>query len=57
MNFSIYVIGALISIGGLIYAGVLLHVSTQWIAVGAMVILGLAILSGVKATRQKDPSA
>ena len=57
MTFSIYVVGALILIGGLIYAGVLLHVSPPWIAVGAMVIFGLAILSGVKATRQKDPSA
>ncbi|MEO8500094.1 MAG: hypothetical protein ABI565_04210 [Vicinamibacteria bacterium] len=57
MTFAIYFAGALITIGGLIYAGVLLKVPPQWIAVGAIVILGLAILSGVKATRQKDPSA
>ena len=57
MTFSIYVTGAVITIGGLIYAGILLKVPGEWIAVGAIVILGLAILSGVASTRQKDPSA
>lgn len=56
MTFTIYVAGALITIAGLIYAGVLLKVPGQWIVVGAILILGLAILSGVKSTRQKDPS-
>jgi hypothetical protein len=31
-------------------------VPAHWIAVGAIVLLGIGILSGVKATRQKDPS-
>jgi hypothetical protein len=57
MTFAIYVAGALITIGGLVYAGVLLKVPGQWITVGAIVVLGLAILSGVKSTRQKDSSA
>ena len=56
MSFGIYVVGFLILIGGLIYGAVILHVPAQWIAVGAIVLLGLAILTGVKATRQKDPS-
>lgn len=56
MTFSIYIVGALITIGGLVYGGLLLKVPGQWIAVGAIVVLGLAILSGVKSTRQKDPS-
>ena len=43
-------------IGGLIYAAYLLHVPTHWIVVCAVVLLGLGILSGVKATRQKDPA-
>jgi len=54
MSFAIYITGFLIFIGGLIYGAVLLHVSPQWIAVGAIVLTGLAILTGVKATRQKD---
>ena len=56
MSFGIYVLGFLILIGGLIYGAVMLHVAAQWIAVGAIVLVGLAILKGVKATRQKDPS-
>jgi hypothetical protein len=43
-------------IGGLIYGAVLPRVAAHWIAVGAIVLLGLAILTGVKATRQRDPS-
>jgi len=31
-------------------------VPTQWIAVGAVVFIGIGILSAVKATRQKDPA-
>lgn len=55
MSFGLYVIGFLIFIGGLAYGAVLLHVTTHWIVVGAIVLTGIAILSGVKATRQKDP--
>jgi len=43
-------------IGGLVYAAHLIHMPAHWIVVGAIVLLGVGILSGVKATRQKDPS-
>jgi hypothetical protein len=56
MSFGIYIVGFLILIGGLIYAAVILHIAAHWIAVGAIVLLGLAVLTGVKSTRQKDPS-
>ena len=56
MSFTIYLIGFLILIGGLVWAAVLLHISAQWIAVGAIVLVGLALLKGVQATRGKDPS-
>jgi hypothetical protein len=55
MSFGLYSIGLAIVIGGLVYGAHLMHVPGQWIAVAAVVILGLGILSGVKATRQKDP--
>jgi hypothetical protein len=55
MSFGIYIVGFLILIGGLIYGATILHIATHWIAVGAIVLLGLAILKGVKATRQRDP--
>jgi hypothetical protein len=56
MSFAIYIIGVVIFIGGLIYGAVLLNVPHQWIAVGTLVLLGLSILTGVKVTRQKDPT-
>ena len=56
MSFAIYLIGFLILIGGLVWAAVLLHISAQWIAVGAIVLVGLGLLKGVQATRSKDPS-
>lgn len=56
MSYGLYITGFLILIGGLIYAAVLLHVPPQWIVVGTLVMLGLAVLTGVKATRQKDLS-
>ena len=54
MSFGIYAAGIVILIGGLAYAAHLMHVPHQWIAVGAVVMLGAGILSAVKATRQKD---
>jgi hypothetical protein len=56
MSFTIYVIGFLIMICGLIYGAVLLHVAPHWIVVFAIVLVGLALLKGVQATRGKDPS-
>jgi hypothetical protein len=57
MSFALYSIGFVIVIGGLIYAAHLMHVPPHWIAVGAVILLGIGILSGVKATRQKDPAS
>lgn len=54
MSFAIYVLGYLIVIGGLTWGATLMHVPIRWIAVGAIVLVGLGIVTGVKATRQKD---
>ncbi|MGD0618622.1 MAG: hypothetical protein ABSB67_13260 [Bryobacteraceae bacterium] len=56
MSFGIYLAGFLLVICGLIYGAVILHIPAHWIAVGAIVLLGLAILKGVQSTRGKDPS-
>jgi hypothetical protein len=56
MSFGLYSAGFAIVIVGLIYAAHLMHMPTQWIVVGTVVLLGLGILSAVKATRQKDPA-
>jgi hypothetical protein len=55
MSYGLYIAGFVIIIGGLIYGAVLLHLPPQWIVVGSVVVLGIAIVKGVKATRQKDP--
>ena len=57
MSFGIYVAGFAILIGGLAYGAHLAHMPSQWIAVGAIIMVGAGILSAVKATRQKDPSS
>jgi hypothetical protein len=56
MSFGIYLIGYLILIGGLTYGATLMHVPAHWIVVGAIVLAGLGIVSGVKNTRSKDPA-
>jgi uncharacterized membrane protein len=55
MTFALYTIGFAIMIAGLIYGAHLLHMPTQWIAVGAIVLIGIGIFTGAKVTRQKDP--
>lgn len=57
MSFILYLVGFLFVIAGLVYGAVLLGIQTQWIAVGAVVLVGIGLLTGVKATRQKDPPA
>jgi hypothetical protein len=39
-----------------VYAAHLAHVPQRWIIVGAIVMVGMGILSAVKATRPKDPA-
>ncbi|GAC1672592.1 MAG: hypothetical protein NVS9B4_27480 [Candidatus Acidiferrum sp.] len=56
MSFALYALGFLIVIAGLAYGAHLAHVPAHWIAVGAIVLLGIGIVTGVQSTRQKDPS-
>ena len=57
MSFGLYAIGFAIVIGGLIYGAILVHVPAHWIVVGTIVLAGIGILKGVKATRPRDPAA
>ncbi len=54
MSFGIYLVGYIILIAGLAIGANLLHVPVQWIGVGTLCLVGVAIVHGVTATRQKD---
>jgi len=54
VSFGLYLIGYLVVIGGLTYGAPLMHVPSRWIVVGAIVLTGVGIMTGVKSTRQKD---
>jgi hypothetical protein len=55
MSFGLYAGGYAIVIVGLVYAAHLMHVPSHWIYAGAIVMIGIGLLSAVKHTRQKDP--
>lgn len=55
MSLGLYAAGYAIVIIGLAYAARLARISPHWIFVGAIVMIGMGILSTVKATRQKMP--
>jgi hypothetical protein len=57
MSFAIYIVGFLILIGGLAYGAAMAGLSTQWIMVGVLVLLGMGIAMGATRTRMKDPPA
>ena len=55
MSFGFYIVGYIILIIGLAIGAHLLHVPQRWIGVGVLCLIGIAIIHGVTATRQKDP--
>ena len=54
MSFGIYIVGYIILIAGLAIGANMLHAPAKWIGVGVICLIGIAILHGVTATRQKD---
>jgi hypothetical protein len=56
MSFGLYIVGYIILIVGLALGAYYMHVPSHWVAVGALVLIGIGIASGVAKTRQKDPS-
>jgi uncharacterized membrane protein YiaA len=57
MSFGIYIAGYVIFIVGLAIGAHMLHVPQKWIGVGVLCLIGIAIIHGVTATRQKDPTS
>lgn len=54
MSFGLYLLGFVLLIGGVVYGATLMHIPSHWIAVLVLIMAGLAIVKGVKATRPKD---
>jgi len=61
MSFGLYVVGALIVIGGVAWGLIKVGVPTIWVIIASVILFGFGILSGVARTRSrdlpKDPSA
>ena len=57
MSFGIYIGGYVILIIGLALGAYFLQVPQKWIGVGVLCLIGIAIIHGVTATRQKDPAS
>jgi len=57
MSFGIYLVGYIILIAGLAIGANILNVPLQWIGVGILCLVGLAIVHGVSATRERDPQS
>jgi len=57
MSFGLYLVGYIILIVGLAVGAHFLAVPPKWIGVGALCLIGIAIVHGVTATRHKDPVA
>jgi Flp pilus assembly protein TadB len=56
MSFSIYVVGYLILIAGIVYLAHLMHIPQTYIIAVAIILAGIGVVTGVSTTRQKDPS-
>lgn len=55
ITFAIYLVGYLVLMAGLAIGAHLLHMPQQWIGVGVLCLIGVAIIHGVTAARHKDP--
>lgn len=54
MSFIIYFIGFAFIIGGIAWALVVAKVSTLYVMIAVVILIGVAILTGVTRTRRKD---
>jgi hypothetical protein len=54
MSFGLYLLGYVILCVGLLIGAHLLHVPPRWLGVGALVLIGIGIVTAVTKTRTKD---
>jgi amino acid transporter len=55
MSFVLYLIGFFLVIAGVAWALITAGVAAVWVSIVCLILLGIAVLSGVKNTRPKDP--
>ena len=55
-NFFVYMIGVVLAVAAVAYGASLAGLSTPWIAVLALMLLGLGVMGAIVKTRQKEPS-
>ncbi len=55
MNFALYLVGFFVFIGGVAWGLTVMGVSTTYILIACLVLLGIGIMTGVTRTRMKDP--
>jgi positive regulator of sigma E activity len=54
-SFQTYLLGFIILVIGLVIAAYLLHAPPLWIAVGAIVLIGIGIITATNHTKPRDP--
>ncbi len=54
MSFGLYLLGFAFVIGGLSWGLIIAGVKTLYVIIAAIILIGIAILSGVTRTRTKD---
>lgn len=55
-NLAIYLLGFALVIAGLAFAAFRLGVAPVWIGIGALVLIGIGVISAVGKTRRREPS-
>ena len=56
MSFGIYAAGYLVLIAGVAYLAHVMHIPQHYIVAITIILFGVGIVTGVQATRHKDPS-
>ena len=56
MSFALFIVGLVVLVGGIAWALVMAGVSTTYIAIACLVVVGIGIMSAVSRTRAKDPA-
>lgn len=57
MSFALYLLGFVIFVAGVAWGLSAMGVSTTYIGIAVVVLIGLGMFTGVTRTRTKDPSA